>query len=395
MTTERKPIQLIALATVMVISTSMAFVIGVVAPYLRQDLGLSVLHIGGLTSALYAVSSAFSASAGRVADRIGSKRAMQSLVALVALSYFGLAASWHYGVMLLAVVVAGAGNALGNPATNKAVVELMPTGRRGSALGWKQAGVPLGALAAGALIPAMAQAMGWRGAILWVGSILFVVGFVSSLALRKRALQTPAHHSLFVPTVGEGAVSLKYLNVLTLTMGMVTGAFQSYFVLYGVESLQFTEGTAGLLFGVVGATGAVTRIVWAGAAERGRGAGAALRLMAPLSVAGIGLVLLASVIHPWLIWPAAALCGLAIFAYTSLGMLALVTHLPEGHIGTATGTFARAFFGGILGGTLAFGGITDLSGSYTLAWLFVLAQMSLATLIIWRHSFLTPRLAAT
>lgn len=106
----------------------------------------------------------------------------------------------------------------------------------------------------------------------------------------------------------------------------------------------------GLLTAVVGLSGAVTRAVWASAAERGRGPEASLRIMGPVSLVSALVTAAAPHLGSWVVWPGAVLAGVGIFVFTSLGILALMQSVPQGKVGLATGSLSRTFFAGLLVG---------------------------------------------
>lgn len=137
-------------AATMAVAFSMVFVLATVGPLLVADLGLSRVVLGGVVAAAYAVAAAVWRPAADVVDRLGTRRAMAVTGALAAAALTLVATARGLPNLVVAGVVAGVGQALANPATNLEIARSFPETRaRASAVGTKQAGVPLGALAPG------------------------------------------------------------------------------------------------------------------------------------------------------------------------------------------------------------------------------------------------------
>ena len=109
----------------------MQFVLGVLAPFLTADLGLSRAQLGSLTTAFFAVGAIVSPFAGRLVDRVGGRATLHALFWVAVASFAGMAAAAGYWTVLVAVGVAGVATALMNPVTNQLIVVHLPRGKQG------------------------------------------------------------------------------------------------------------------------------------------------------------------------------------------------------------------------------------------------------------------------
>jgi predicted MFS family arabinose efflux permease len=219
-----------------------------------------------------------------------------------------------------------------------------------------------------------------------VSAVSLVVGGLATSTLRH----VPRNEGSPDPQRPLSGRSLRWLNELGFLMGAAAGCINTYLVLYGVDALGYDERVAGLLTALVGLSGAITRVVWAAGAERGKGPEASLRIMGPVSLVAVFVTAAASYVNVWLVWVGAVLAGVGIFIFTSLGMLALMQAVPEDSVGLATGSLSRTFFAGLLAGPLAFGLVVDLAASFTLAWMAVAVVVLAATVLTHLPTFLVP-----
>lgn len=380
-----------AIAATMIFASAMNFTIAVLAPFLQRDMGVSVLQIGVLSAAIYVVASPMSTVAGRIADRLRARRACLLMTGLAAAGFGFLAAAPNYPLMLVAVAFAGGAMALSNPTTNNIIVDAFPVGRRGAALGWKQAGVPLAAMLAGGIAPSVASAWGWRATVAGIALFTFFVGGLSSIVLRvvegDRHSRSPRPIQM---RFDAQRPVLRGLNALGFLMGVSAGCLNTYLVLYAVDALAYEVQVAGFVAAVAGLSGAVLRVIWPVFAERRSGPVASLRIMAPLSVAAVLVVAIAPATAAWLVWIGAVLTGAGITVFNSLGMLAVLQEVPASTVGVVTGALSRAFFAGLLLGPLGFGFVVDTTGSYGWAWALVGAFAVAATAVTQAPAFLAP-----
>ncbi|MCW2542212.1 MAG: major facilitator superfamily 1 [Frankiales bacterium] len=157
------------------------------APHIRASLGLSAVGIGAIASVSYLGAMATSRLGGRATDRVGPAAVISVGLALMAAG-LGVAAVAPVAILFyLGILLAGMGYGVINPATN-VLANPSTARRRGLVMSIKQSGVPVGGIAAGALLPSLSSAVGWRAAFLL--PVLVCCGVALLVALRGRHRST-------------------------------------------------------------------------------------------------------------------------------------------------------------------------------------------------------------
>jgi MFS family permease len=167
-------------------STFTTLGLGALAPYLRASLHLSTFEIGALPALVFLGALTVSARAGRLTDRIGAGRALIGSQLGVAIGVTIAAFAVDRAMFLGGVAIAGLGYGAVNPATNVLSTSLVPRRRRGLFLSVKQAGVTLGGLVAGLVLPRLADALGWREALAIPIGLLLTSAAVCGWCAAKR-----------------------------------------------------------------------------------------------------------------------------------------------------------------------------------------------------------------
>lgn len=351
------------LALTMGTGTFPGYAVGVLGPDLVAEFGLTAAGLGLVTTGIYAVGGFGSLTAGRVVDRIGPRRTMVGAFAIVAASLVWMSRSGSVVWLVIAAAASGASLAAGNPATNAAVAENVPDGRRGLIMGTKQSGVQIGAFLAGSLLAPAAAALGWREALL-LGALVPAAGV--PLALLLVPADAPRH--LRARASGPLPTAVRDLAVYAFLMGAVVGAVMTHLPLYAVARLDVTTTRAGAIAATIGLVGVVSRIAWGWGSERlasHRGPLALMGFGAALAVTGM---LGAGRVGLWAAWAGAVLFGATAVTWNSVGMLAVVSRIGTASPGRATGLVLLGYYTGFVPGPVIFGAIVDLTGGYALAW---------------------------
>ena len=369
-------------ATLLVAMTAaslMQFTLGVLAPFLTADFGLSRAQLGSLTTAFFVVGTIVSPFAGRLVDRIGGRAMLFALFGFAIAGFAGTAGSTGYATLLVAVGVAGLGTALMNPVTNHLIAVHLPRGRQGVVTGVKQSGVQAGAFLAGALLPATALVLGWRGAVLAVTTI-GLAGIVATSVWVPRNDRDAAHGGVATNQRPAGPF-VRWLAAYAFLMGVGVAAVGAFVVLYAVEALGLGEGRAGLIAGLVGGVGVISRILWGRAAERMASSTAPLFVLAATSVLAQVLVWGAAAVGEWLLWVGAAAFGVTAASWNAVGMLAIVREIDAASTGRASGVVQSAFYAGLVVCPVLFGASVDATGGYDLGWAGVTAAFAGAAVL--------------
>jgi MFS transporter, ACS family, hexuronate transporter len=136
--------------------------IGVAAPFLAKQLSLSPSELGWVFSVFFFGYAAFCFVGGYASDRIGARNVF-AIAAVVWSLFCGLTAFvFSYTSLLIVRVIFGMGEGPYGSATNKMVSNWFPRRQQASAVGWANAGTPLGGAIAGPIVGFIALAYGWR-----------------------------------------------------------------------------------------------------------------------------------------------------------------------------------------------------------------------------------------
>lgn len=363
----------------MAVSLSLLFVLATVGPLLVDELGLQRAELGAVVAAAYAVAAAAWWPAAGVVDWLGGRRAMAVTAALAAAALAVMASADGTRTLLVAGAIAGVGQALANPATNLVMVQSLAEGRgRATAVGTKQAGVPLGALVAGAALPSVAAEWGWRAAVA-SASLVAVAVVVLVLTTLSPTARAGARPRASVPVSRDARLLL--LCGFQLLVGAGVAAVTTYLPLFATEALAVTPRVAGTLTLLVGVTGIVARVVVTRlSAGSGRPAAALGRLSAA-AVAGALPLALAPLAGAWLAWVGALLVGGTAVAANAVAMLVVIEGYPPSAMARASGMVSAGFFTGFAVGPPLFGLLVDATGSYPTGWVSVAAVLATATLV--------------
>jgi MFS transporter, ACS family, hexuronate transporter len=136
--------------------------IAVAAPFLTEQLSLSPSELGWVFSVFFFGYAAFCFVGGYAADRIGGRNVF-AIAAVVWSVFCGLTAFvFSYASLLFVRVIFGMGEGPYGSATNKMVSNWFPRRQQASAVGWANAGTPLGGAIAGPIVGFIALTYGWR-----------------------------------------------------------------------------------------------------------------------------------------------------------------------------------------------------------------------------------------
>jgi MFS family permease len=379
------------LTVAMAVSTFMQYALGSLGPFITEDLDISRARLGALTTMLFVVGGALSPIGGPLVDRLGGRRTLVALCCASGASALLSAAAATYVLLVLAVGVGGIALSFGNPSTNKLLAEHVDPARQGIVTGIKQSGVQIGAFLAGAALPPVASALGWRAAMRLSAAI------AAACALAALAV-VPAHEpaaprSADSPPPTRVGPAVNRLALYALLMGAGVGAVSAHLPLYAVERLGLEKSVAGLVASVIGLSGVVARLLLGRAADRSHTpVTVALGRLAAAAVGATVLLLLADVGGVWLLWSGAVAFGASAIAWNAVGMLSIVRGVDPALAGRASGRVLLGFFSGFVISPVTFGWSVDLSGSYVAGWVGVCGSFVLAAVVAlsWHRAPLEP-----
>jgi MFS family permease len=356
------------------------------APWIRADLGLSLGQVGLLGTAINVGTVLCVATAGWAVDAYG-ERAVQVLGSVGVGLAAGLFASLPFGALaLVPLVLAGMGAAAPTPGGSAAVMGWFPPGLRGLAMGLRQTGIPLGGAVAAALAPPLAEAAGWRAAVIGGAAACVLIGLACWLTYREPPTRRQARGSL-------GPVRLRSLITRDVALTSVAGgllpfaqfAIVTYLALYLSQEHGIPVTTGAQLLIAAQLAGVVGRIVWGSASDRLF----ASRRRPPLIAAGLiataGTQLLAWLpreVSPVWLTVLAVVLGFSAIGWQG-NWVALISELagPAAQ-GRTVGLSMTLTYAGVAVGPPMVGFLVDRSGSWTLAWTSLAAVLAVGSLIL-------------
>jgi ACS family hexuronate transporter-like MFS transporter len=149
-------------------------VIGILAPYISDELGWSEVDYGYIVTAFQVAYGIGLVTMGRLLDRIGTRIGYSLSIMVWSLAGMAHALARSVFGFGLARFTLGIGEAANFPAAVKTVAEWFPKKERAYATGWFNAGSTAGAITAPLIVPLFALQLGWRWAFIITGALGFI-----------------------------------------------------------------------------------------------------------------------------------------------------------------------------------------------------------------------------
>ena len=145
--------------------------LSVAAPLLSKELSLSPAELGMVFSVFFFGYAAFCFVGGYASDRIGGRNVF-AIASVVWSVFCGLTAMvFSFGSLLVVRLIFGMGEGPYGSAANKLVSNWFPRRQQATAVGWANAGTPLGGALAGPIVGFIALSWGWRASFVIIAAI--------------------------------------------------------------------------------------------------------------------------------------------------------------------------------------------------------------------------------
>ncbi len=335
------------------------------APVLSRELGVPLTAITSLIAVNWSTS-LLGIVLGPVADRFGYRKMM--IIGLVLLAVGMLAGGFlpFYGIMIVALFLAGMGKIIFDPAVQAYISERVPYQRRGTAIGFIEISWAGSTLLGIPLIALLIDNVGWRSPFFAMGAM----GILGALAMAIFFPKTEKFESKPVaaqPFLKMMQILLKDKSSLG-AMGYVlffSAAVDNLFVIYGAWlEKAFDVGIVALGLGtsVIGLAELAGEIMVATISDR-FGLKRVVTLGVMFCIITYGLLPFVS--QSFYLALAALFVHFLIFEFTIISSVALCTELrPEMRATIIAGFFAAAGLGRIVGALI--GGPIWLNGGIVL-----------------------------
>lgn len=320
---DREPSWLLALATMVAVQMATAFLSRIpptLAPALAAERGWSDAVVGYLASLNTLGSILFLALGAPFLRRLGSVRALQTGLVFGILGLTLLLPPFSATAAMASLLI-GLGYGPSSPAGNDVLHRTAPPRRRAMIFSIKQAGVPVGGIIAGLLLPPIVQNFGWRVSLLVAGAFVLVVilavqpmragldaGRARDQSLTVRTFISPAN--LLTPLSAlTASASLFRLAAAGACLAVGQGIWFAYLMTFAVSVLGYDLKAAGVAFAIMQATSVVGRILLGWLADR---FGSPRRLLGLIGLASGLTSLTMAFVGPG--WSYLSVCALAAVA---------------------------------------------------------------------------------
>ena len=357
-----------------IIGASAQYGINTLAPFYKDEMGLSRAQVGLFFSAFYLAMTGASFGTGWLADRLGVRKT--TLLGHLGLGVCTTAAAFSpsFESAWVSFFLAGFGYSFLNPASSIGVMTWFDRDERATAMGIKQTGVPSGGVLAAILAPSLVLLIGWRGSLAALGIINFAFGFLFSLLWRE-----PVSASIDADPKKSTDVSLPPLNIWALlpiscaTAIYLIGqmALITYVPLYLKDVMDYSPYWASQALALTQAGAMVGRVGWGVASDRLFGG----RRKIVLIVIGLLSVVLLGALGSmgressyWLLMPVLFLAGVSLVGYQGVSYALIGEISGKARTGAGLGMMITINAAAATIGTPVFGYIVDQTGSYAFAW---------------------------
>ncbi|MDH7453486.1 MFS transporter [Luteimonas composti] len=144
-------------------------VLGVLAPFLQDEIGWSEIEYGYIVTAFQAAYAIGLLCAGAIIDRLGTRIGYAIAICVWSVAAMSHALAGSVIGFMLARFFLGLGEAGNFPAALKTVAEWFPRRERAFATGIFNSGSNIGAIVAPLMVPLIALSLGWQAAFLATG----------------------------------------------------------------------------------------------------------------------------------------------------------------------------------------------------------------------------------
>ena len=360
--------------------------VSALVPYIKAEFGLSSA-VAGIFGTSMNIGRAISGTlAIRPVGRYGERRMiLAGGLASGALALLA-AASPTAPLTLVLLIASGALQAFSILAGIVAVAVWFRSGRRGIAMGIRQAAVPVGGTLAAATLPFLALEIGWRPALAIAGGVSILTAIVGAFAYRHHG----AGEERQTRRESIGAAVMAVLRNSRVSRAVFTGAMLAggqfvtltYIQLFLIEDLGTTLHFAAVVLVLTQVAGFVGRLVWGVVSDIGFDGRRREVLLAILLLAAggaIGMSFADEGTTVSLAIPMAILLG-----FTTVGSpgiyIALISDLSPARTSIATMGVGIMFIqASAIVVPPVFGALADGTGSYRAGWLVLAGLMVLTT----------------
>lgn len=351
------------------------------APALRDRLGLSLVQVGVVLAASFLGSTLLLIPGGLLADRVGERPVMAVGLAGAGIAIGAAAWSTSFGVLVALLVAAGASGASVNSASGRAVMHWFGPDERGLALGIRQTAIPIGGAAASLVLVHLSM----KGAFLALAASLAAGSALAAALLRDNpgaaeegttARQLIGRGRALAP-LGDGRIwRLSTSSAFLLAPQICLVGFTALFL---HDRRGFSPGAAAAVVGAVQVLGIGARIA------AGRWSDLLGSRIVPLRRLAVGLAVAVALVaalvptpRPVLV-PALVIAGVLAMSWNGLSFTATAELAGPARTGTAIGLQQTVLALSAAALPVPFAALVAVAG-----WPVAFALLALLPLVGWR-----------
>jgi len=371
------------------------FSLGMLLPSMASDLGLGYSRMGFIGTGNFFGYLFGVLLSGRLVRRFDYRAVISSGIFLVAATLILVGMANDFWMVLLAFFFTGIGSGLANVPVMGLVSQWFGSTLRGRAAGFMVAGIGLGIMITGLLIPAInnwaEQGQGWRVNWMVLGGLVFAIAVVCSLLIRNRpeelglqlversGTKRVAKHP--IPSVAKSFPTEKrtllHLGGIYFFFGFSVVIYVTFVITTLISEYGFSETVAGKFWIWLGLIGMFSGPIFGSLSDL---VGRRRTLALVYAMQGIGLLLLALNPFPGSIYLSIGVFALCAWSVPSIMAAAIGDYL--GPLKAAAGFATLTLFfsvGQIVGPALA-GILAERSNSFSQAYLLAGLFMGIGAL---------------
>lgn len=358
-------------------------------PMIRTEFNLSYTEAGILISAFSITSGLSQLPAGWIADRLGPQLMVAIGVSGVAVAGLMIGLSPTYLALIVFLVLSALAGGSYHPASAPAISAIVPSARRGRALGLHSIGGSSSFLFTPIMAAQIAVFWGWRGSYITLSIPIIILGIVLYILIGRRTevrgAESQTGNNVPSTTSHINWQQLVPFIVTSVATGTMIQSVSSFLSLYAVDQLGATEATAARLMAITPAMGLFVAPLAGYFSDRFGG----VLVLAAVSLLAIPVIYSLGVV-PNILTFAAVMAVIGVVSYTRMptSEFYIVGHTPKHRRSTILGFYylAGSEMAGLL--TPVMGILIDRFGFYQS---FTIASVTLGTVtvsclfLLWRN----------
>lgn len=342
-------------------------------PFIEQEFLLNKSQIGWMTSAVFLGSSFIAIPSGFITDKIGASHTLFIFCLLLVLVTFSFILSNSYCIILLLLFFLGTGYGGITPGTNKSIMEIFPSYNRGTAMGIKQMGVPLGSTLGTILLPSLGSYLSWRQSFLFITFLIIVICFFHFKVLPNQIQYENQEKTNWLESIREVLSNKKFLKILAVIVFFIWVQLSvlTYLVLYLNEAIHISLSISLLCLALLQIGGVIGRAGWGVVSDKfsnhKRGP-----VLALIGVSSGLFVLLLGIFNEFvpiiIVIFVSFILGITTQGWNGIFVIMISEVVKHHQIGLASGMGLAVVYVGAIFGTPFSGWIIDSTGSYKIMW---------------------------